>query len=82
MSAAEIAEHQASRREKAARFRASPELYKICDTCWSVALNSEPVCRICGAYRWDTDTQRIRQVAEMIADSPFPLTAGTVPRFY
>jgi hypothetical protein len=73
-------QHLARRRAKATRFATNPERYKVCAQCWSIAPLREGVCRICGTYRWDKSLERVREVAEMIGRSPFPVTAGTVPR--
>jgi hypothetical protein len=70
----------ARRAARAALFIAEPQNYKVCDQCLSIARLLAPVCPICGAWRWDATPERIIEVSRTMAENPFPITAGVVPR--
>jgi hypothetical protein len=81
MTQEEIAFHWAARRAKADQIIANAANFKVCDTCWAIIRTHAGKCAVCGAYRFREGVASVRAIAEMTKQSPFPLTAGTVPRF-
>ena len=73
-------QHLLRRRKLAESFIAYPHLFKACDCCQSMSAVMERICRLCGAYRWRTVAAEVVAIAEVIGNSPFPFTAGVVPR--
>lgn len=54
--------------------------HKVCDVCRSISKLSAAVCPICHAYQWILDPAYVAETANLIGATPFPITAGTVPR--
>ena len=72
---------QALRRRQAHAALAKLHLYKVCDQCRSISFKTCGLCPICHGYRWDESRETLIETANIIGTTPFPLTAGTVPRF-
>ena len=72
---------QALRRKQAKTILAEPHLFKACYYCFSISKIACGLCPLCHGYRWDSTLETLIGVANTIASTPFPLTAGTVPRF-
>jgi hypothetical protein len=72
---------QDHRRHQADYILAEPHLYKVCDQCRSISYITYGLCPICHCYRWDSSPEFVITTANIIGSTPFPLTAGTVPRF-
>lgn len=62
------------------RILSSPFSYKVCDQCKSISLTTARLCPICHAYRWDSSAETVIETAKHIGKSPFPYSAGVVPR--
>jgi hypothetical protein len=69
------------RRQQADAVLAEPHLYKVCDQCRSISFRTCGLCPICHGYRWDESREALIETAKTIGTTPFPLTAGTVPKF-
>jgi hypothetical protein len=72
---------QALRRRPADAALAKLRLYKVCDQCRSISFRTCGLCPICHGYRWDESREGLIETAKIIGTTPFPLTAGTVPKF-
>ena len=73
--------HLNHRRNQAAAIKAEPHLYKVCDQCRSISYRTCNLCPVCHGYRWVLDEQWLLDTANIVGSTPFPLTAGVVPRF-
>ena len=80
MTDATIRKHRAARAEWAARFIAEPHKFKVCTQCLSISMAAAGLCLVCGTYRFDCRPERVIEIATIIGSTPFPFTAGTVPR--
>jgi hypothetical protein len=80
MTSVDLQFHWNRRKERALSFVAHPEVYKVCDQCWSISKRGARVCPICGAWRWDRTPERVIEISRLMAKNPFPVTAGVVPR--
>ncbi len=72
--------HLARRQEMSARIIASPEDFKLCGLCLSIAYKHSEKCSICGAYRFHENPVVVQGVARVMMRFAFPVTAGVVPR--
>jgi hypothetical protein len=79
--APKFAEHARSRNANAEQICANAEEFKVCTVCLSIAFQRAGTCPICRSYRWYYSAEAVRLVARIMQQSPFPFTAGTVPRF-
>jgi len=77
----EQAKHLAARQRRAGQIIVEAERFKVCEQCRSISYRHVPTCSICGAYRFDENPDLIRDTAREMSSHPFPVTAGTVPRF-
>ena len=69
------------RRQKLAeRFLTTPREFKVCDCCQSIWKVTATGCHLCGSYRWRTSEAEVVAIAKIICATPFPFTAGVVPR--
>ena len=75
-----LARHAEARRTAFAHISAVPERFKVCTQCHSTSYRHAAVCFICGAYRFDEQVDHIAVTAIVAGRSPFPFSAGTVPR--
>jgi hypothetical protein len=73
--------HWTFRRARAIGILAEPHDHKVCDQCRSVSRKSARICPICGTYRFHSSKRIVVKVAKLIRASPFPYSAGVVPRF-
>lgn len=53
---------------------------KACDQCRSVFSKDIGICRFCGAYRFNERPAVVRATLKIMLKSPFPVSAGVVPR--
>jgi hypothetical protein len=81
MTQGQVALHWTARRTKADQIIANATNFKACDQCWAIMRKHAGMCAVCGAYRFREEVASVRTIAEMTKHSPFPVTAGTVPRF-
>ena len=72
--------HAAHRRQRQAEICAEASLHKVCEQCLSISRITARHCFLCGAYSWLTSVEDVIRTAEVFGSSPFPFTAGTVPR--
>jgi hypothetical protein len=72
--------HLNNRRRRMEAILANIQGFKVCETCRSISKKEVGLCCICHAYRWEESPDYIKEIAEIIGSTPFPLTAGTVPR--
>jgi hypothetical protein len=75
------ARYFAARRATSAKICESPEDYKVCWHCLSIAYKRASICPICQAHRFYESADAVRVVAGMMERVAFPVSAGTVPRF-
>jgi recombinational DNA repair protein RecR len=68
------------RKSHVQRILEAPETYMVCTQCQSISKRTARLCPICAAYRWDHSLERIVETAKHIGRSPFPYSAGVVPR--
>jgi predicted ATP-dependent serine protease len=73
--------HWAVRRTKADQIIANATGFKVCDQCWAIMRKHAGKCAVCGAYRFREAVASVRTIAKLTKQSPFPVTAATVPRF-
>src|SRR5262249_6104833 len=81
MTQDQVAVFWAARRTKADQIIANAPLFKVCDQCRCIMRKHAGKCAVCGAYRFREEVASVRAIAKKTKQSPFPLTAGTVPRF-
>ena len=81
MTADLLALHFAARIQKSAKICAAPQEYKVCWHCLSVAYKRASICPVCHAHRFYESADAVRVVARLMEQVPFPVSAGTVPRF-
>ena len=79
MTDGEIVRHATIRRRGIQQIIAEPHLYKACDQCRSILFKRAKICCICGAHRFNEGPVVLATAKEMQL-SPFPMTAGIVPR--
>lgn len=80
MTEAEQQRHLAIRTARSAGILSDIANHKVCEVCRSISKLSAAVCPICHAYQWDCNPDSVRETAGIIGSTPFPITAGTVPR--
>jgi hypothetical protein len=73
----------AGRMRKAAEFIENPALFQVCENCSSIGSISRGICQFCGGYRFNSDPEKVVEVAKVIGATPFPQGGanGTLPRF-
>ena len=63
------------------QFLENPDNYKVCKQCNSIVFVRSRVCQLCGCYRFDYTRAGVECISRIIGNSPFPFTAGVVPRY-
>lgn len=81
MTQAEQYKHLAARQKRAEQIMVEVERFKVCDQCRSISFKQAQTCSVCGAYRFVEDPEIVCGTAREMGANPFPITAGTVPRF-
>jgi hypothetical protein len=59
-----------------------PDIFKVCDSCWSISKVHIPICPVCHSYRWRTRIMTVLAAVRIMlrrAD-PFPVTLACPPR--
>ena len=77
----EQARHLAARQRRASQIIVEVDRFKVCDQCRSISYKHVQTCSVCGAYRFEEDPNTVKTTAREMSSHPFPVTAGTVPRF-
>jgi hypothetical protein len=78
---AEQIKHLAARQKRAEQIIVEADRFKVCDQCRSISFKQASTCSVCGAYRFLEDPTVVSGTAREMGSNPFPITAGTVPRF-
>jgi predicted ATP-dependent serine protease len=63
----DMPESDPSRREAAAKIKAEPAKYKVCESCGSIVAKKASTCPNCNAYRFDTRVESVQAQAEALA---------------
>ena len=56
-----------SRREAAQKIVATPQKYKVCESCGSIVMKKADVCPNCNAYRFDGAQETVVAQAKLLA---------------
>jgi RNA polymerase subunit RPABC4/transcription elongation factor Spt4 len=62
-----MGEKEDSRKEAAAKIIASPNKFKVCESCGSIVMKKADVCPNCNAYRFDESPKTVVTQAELLA---------------
>ena len=70
----------AARLEGLRRIADQAEDFKECDQCRSISPKRYGLCPWCRCYRFNEDVETVRATLALMAERPWPLNAGVVPR--
>lgn len=73
-------EHLAFRQELAHIHISYPAYFKVCNQCRSISFKEVGLCKICGSYSFNESPEEVTETAKLMGSTPFPVTAGVVPR--
>ncbi len=63
-------EHLADRAARAQKIIAEAEKFQVCEGCESIVAQRAASCPNCHGYRFDTDPQRVKETALLLASRP------------